>query len=136
MYRTIGYAPFVVVMCSTILFAKNPRDESVLKARYLPATVLHVQEQQAQSNYVGGSPTDAPLEAEVHTYNVSIQLNCGTYVGRYRSPVEYLPEILRSNSSVDVRLEKHLMHVKVRGEKEYTMAIVQHPRGNHGCEQH
>ena len=136
MFRIIGCVPFVVVVCSAVLFAKNPRAASGLKTQYLPATVLQVQEQEIQSNYVGDSPTDAPLQAEVHTYNVSIQLNCGTYVGRYSSPFDYLPDVLRSNRSVGVRLEKHVMHIKVPGEEEYTMGIVEHPRGHQGCEHH
>jgi hypothetical protein len=132
--RLLGF-PLAIVLFSPFSFTGTSRADSNLKMQYVPGTVLHVQEQETQSNYIGGSPTDAPLQADVHLYDVSVRLNCGTYVGQYKSGLDYLPSVLTSNPSVEVRLQKHVMYVKVPGDQEYRMAIVEHPTGVRGCQQ-
>lgn len=103
---------------------------------YYPGTVLSVHQHEAQSNYVGGSATDAPLQPSVYAYDVALRVKCGTYVGRYQTPYNSLPSVLTPNSEVDVRLQKHVMYVDVPGSREYRMSIVDRPRGQpSGCEQ-
>jgi hypothetical protein len=121
--------PFLILLFSAIGFAGSSKKNSTLAAQYAPATVLDIHEEETQSNYVGDNPSDAPLQSEVHIYDVSIRLDSGNYAGRYKSAFGYLPSILSSNRPVEVRLQKHVMYVRVPGDEEYKMAIVKRPRG-------
>lgn len=117
-----------MVLITPSVYAKKKVDFS--KKNYLPGTVLQVQRHEAvaDSNYVGDNPSDAPLRPDVYSYEVSIRVNCGTYVGRYQSAFDYLPSVFTPNRTVEVRLKKHVMRVDVPGEKEFTMRIVEHLR--------
>lgn len=127
--------PFVIVAFSAIAFAGSSKKYSTLAAQYVPATVLDIHEEETQSNYVGDGPSDAPLRSEVHIYDISIRLDSGNYVGHYESAFDYVPSILTSNRPVKVRLQKHVMYVRVPGDEEYKMAIVKRPRGTpRSCE--
>ena len=119
---------FAVALGTPSVYAKTKVDSS--KKNYLPGTVLQIQRHEADisSNYVGDNRSDAPLRSDVYSYEVSIRVNCGTYVGRYQSAFDYLPSIFTPNRTVQVRLQKHVMQVNVPGEKEFTMGIVEHPR--------
>jgi len=105
------------------------------KDQYQTATVVSVDKQVPESTYVGGSPSDAPLQAEDHSYNIGIRLNCNIYVGRYESATDYLPSIFSPNHSVDVRLQKHIMYVSLpESDREVKMGIVGHSRvKEEGC---
>jgi hypothetical protein len=120
-----------VALTTPSVYAKTAKADSTKKNEYLPGTVLEVQkhEENSASNYVGDSPSDAPLRSEVYAYDVSIRINCATYVGRWRSAFDYIPSVFTPNRAVQVRLEKHLMYVDVPGEKEFRMGLVEHPRG-------
>jgi len=131
-YRKLLKYPFVVLAVPLFLPADtNPKVTET--AHYVPAIVLDVEEQAAQSNYVGDSPSDAPLQPEVHVYNVSVHLECGTYIGQLQSAFDYLPAILTSNRRVEVRLQKHSMQIRVPGEEEYRLSIVRRPHGSQKC---
>jgi hypothetical protein len=90
-------------------------------------SVVAVSEQRLQSNYVGDNPSDAPLQPEVHSYDVTVRVNCLTYVGHYNSEFDYLPSVLTTGRKVEVRAQRHLIYISVPGEDEYKMAIVGHP---------
>jgi hypothetical protein len=126
----------VLFICFASANAKDAQRYSRNNNDYYPATVLNVRQHQMQSNYVGGSATDAPLQSSVFAYDVSLHLDCGTYVGRYQTPFNSLPAVLTPNSEVDVRLQKHVMYVDVPGSREYRMSIVGPPHGQaSGCQQ-
>lgn len=113
------------------LYGKASKIDSNKKNEYLPATVLRVQKHEtgSTSNYLGDNPSDAPLRSEVYPYEISLRVNCATYVGRYESAVDYLPAVFTPHRTVRVRLQKHVMYVNVRGDQEFRMGIVSHPRG-------
>ena len=76
-----------------------------------------------ESNYAGGSPSDAPLQAE--DYDIGIRLNCNIYIGRYESATDYLPSVFSPKHSVDVRLQKHVMYVSLpESDREVKMGVV------------
>ena len=105
--------------------AKNSNE----KTGYQQATVVSVDKHVSESNYVGGSPSDAPLQAEDYSYNIGIRVNCDLYVGRYESATNYLPAVFVTNHSVDVRLQKHVMYVSLPdSDREVKMGIVSHGR--------
>jgi len=105
------------------------------KDQYQTATVVSVDKHVAESNYVGGSPGDAPLQAEDYSYDIGIRLNCNIYIGRYESATDYLPSVFSPKHSVDVRLQKHIMYVSLpESDREVKMGIVGHNRvKEEGC---
>jgi hypothetical protein len=73
----------------------------------------------SDSNYAGGSPSDAPLQAEDYSYDIGIRLNCNIYIGRYESATDDLPSAFSPSHAVDVRLQKHDMYVSLPdGDRE------------------
>lgn len=89
----MSHKPFtysiLVATVFTVPFA-NASAKVSGKIRSVSAAVLTVEERETPSNYVGGSPTDAPLQADVHVFEVSLRLGCGTYVGQYKVRVQLL----------------------------------------------
>jgi hypothetical protein len=120
-----------VVLISPSVYAQAAKADSNKKSQYLAGTVLQVQkhEEDSASNYVADNPSDAPLRSDVFAYDISIRVNCATYIGRWDSAFDYIPGLFTPNHTVKVRLEKHLMYVDVPGEKEFRMGLVQRPRG-------
>jgi hypothetical protein len=105
------------------------------KDQYQTATVVSVDKHVPESNYVGGSPSDAPLQAEDYSRDIGIRLNCNIYIGRYESATGYLPSVFSPKHSVDVRLQKHIMYVSLpESDREVKMGIVGHSRvKEEGC---
>ena len=97
------------------------------KDQYQRAMVVRVDKHVAPSNYVGSSPTDAPLQADDYNYDIGIRLDCSIYVGRYESPSAYLPSVFSPWHAVEVRLQKHIMYVSLPdSDREVKMGIVGH----------
>lgn len=119
-----------VALISPSVYAQAPKADSSKKNEYLAGTVLQVQmhEEDRTSNYLG-DVTDAPLHSDVYAYDISVRVNCTTYVGRWNSELDDVPVVFSPNRAVQVRLEKHVMYVDVPGEKEFTMGFVERPRG-------
>jgi hypothetical protein len=93
------------------------------KQNYQSATVVSVEKHESPSNYVGGNPSDAPLQATVHSYDIGIRLNCETYVARYESALDYLPSAFTPNHDIEVNLQKHVIHVSLPGNRDVRMSI-------------
>ena len=92
------------------------------KPAYQPATVVSVTSRETPSTYAG-NPTDAPLQSEVHSYDVGIQLNCTVYVVRYDTGLDYLPSVFSPRQPVQVSLQTHVMYVNLPGARELRLAI-------------
>jgi hypothetical protein len=62
-------------------------------------TIISVQKQQVATPSVrtGADPDRTPLQSDYTMYNVSVQLNCDVYVGRYESELDDLPAALSPN---------------------------------------
>jgi hypothetical protein len=90
-------------------------------------TIVSVQKQDVATPPVraGANPDHTPLQSHYYRYNVSVQLNCDVYVGRYESELDDLPSVLSPNNSVPVRLEKHVMYLDFPGDS-VKMQIVHH----------
>ena len=74
---------------------------------------------------LGASPDRTPLQSHSYLYNVSVQLNCDIYVGRYESESDDLPDALSPNNHVPIRIAKHVMYLDFPGEP-VKMQIVSH----------
>jgi hypothetical protein len=66
-----------------------------------------------------------PLQSHHYLYNVSVQLNCDIYVGRYESELDDLPPTLSPNNHVPLRIAKHVMYLDFPGDP-VKMQIVRH----------
>lgn len=99
------------------------------KDQYQTATVVSVDKHVSQSNYVGSTASDAPLQADDYSYDIGIRLDCNVYIGRYESPTDYLPSVFSPKHTVDVRFQKHIMYVSLPdSDREVKMGIVGHRR--------
>jgi hypothetical protein len=116
-----------VLMLSAMLVYLHADAKKNSRIGYQTATVVSVDKHVSESNYVGGSPSDAPLQAEDYSYDIGIRLNCDVYVGRYESATDYLPSAFATQHAVDVRLQKHIMYVSLPDtDREVKMGIVNH----------
>ena len=103
----IGIAVLVMVSmlnASPALGASNP---------YVQGTVVDVQKHKVYfpDSMMGGSnPADVPLTATYHAFEVSVRVDCKTYVGRYETPFNYLPSVFSVNQPIQLRLTKHVMY--------------------------
>ena len=90
-------------------------------------TILTVSKQDVATPALraGANPDHAPLQAHYFLYNVSVQLNCDIYVGRYESEFDDLPDALSANNHVPIRITKHVMYLDFPGEP-VKMQIVRH----------
>jgi hypothetical protein len=117
------------LMLSALLVYLRADTKRESKDQYQTATVVSVDKHVSESNYVGGSPSDAPLQAEDYSYDIGTRLNCNIYIGRYESATDYLPSPFSPTHSVDVRLQKHIMYVNLpHSDREVKMGIVGHSR--------
>ncbi len=94
------------------------------KQEFQAATVVSVDTHDAPSNYVGDNPTDAPLQAEVHSYDIGIRQECTVYTVRYESALDYLPSVFTPNHAVDISLGKHVIEVALPGDRDVKLGIV------------
>lgn len=92
------------------------------KQVYQLATVVSVANHETPSNY-SGDPSDAPLQSEVYSYDIGIQLNCTVYVVRYETGLDYLPSVFAPHQTVEVTLQKNTMSVSLPGAREVRLGI-------------
>jgi hypothetical protein len=82
-------------------------------------------------------PSDAPLQASIFVYEVSVRVDDSIVVARYESEIgNLLP-----GNSVKIRLEDHRMYFKEPSSEDFEFTIVSHRRfrGKHtqnGSTQH
>jgi hypothetical protein len=98
------------------------------KSQYQSATVVSVDTHETPSTYIG-TPTDAPLQAEVNSYDIGIQLNCTVYTVRYDTALDSLPSLFTPNHEIEVSLQKHSMSIAFPGERIVKLGIAGRGRG-------
>jgi hypothetical protein len=92
---------------------------------YQNATVLRVNKYEEPPIVGSDNPTDAPAaDPETFSYDISIRVHCGSYVGRYQSWYDYMPVELSPNHKIRVRLTRSVMYVPIPNQKELEMPIV------------
>lgn len=94
---------------------------------FVQGTVVVVQKYKVFSpDYsVGGSnPSDAPLTSRFYAYEVSVRVDCKTYVGRYETPFNYLPSEFTPIQPIKLRLTKHVMYFDLQNDPDMRMGIV------------
>ena len=76
------------------------------------STNSSVESHETPSNYAGSNPSDAPLQAEVYSYDIGIRLGYTIYRTRYDTAFDYLPSVFTPNHSIEV-----IPHKSVIAEK-------------------
>jgi hypothetical protein len=123
------------LILSALLVYLHADTKRAPKDQYQMATVVSVDKHVPESNYLGGNPTDAPLQADDYSYDIGIRLDCNIYIGRYESAIDYLPSVFSPKHTIDVRLQKHVMYVSLPdSDREVRMGIVRYSRvKEEGC---
>lgn len=94
---------------------------------YVQGTVVAVQKQKVYSpDYPmgGNNPTDAPLTSRYYAFEVSVRIDCRTYVGRYETPFNYLPSVFTPDQLIQLRLTKHVMYFDLPYYPDLRMGII------------
>ncbi len=112
----------LLALVSGVLLASM---HATTKAGYQTATVISVQSRETPPNlnYTGSNPSDAPLQAQVYSYDVGIRLGCTVYRTRYDSAFDYLPSVFAPNHSIEVNLGKRVIEVSLPGDRTVRMGI-------------
>jgi hypothetical protein len=94
---------------------------------YLQGTVVAVQKYKVYSpEYTmgGSNPSDAPLTSRYYAFEVSIRVDCKTYVGRYDTPFNFLPSVFTPDKPIQVHMTKHVMYFDLPNDPDMRMGIV------------
>lgn len=110
-----------VVSAITVPFATGQSEPSQ------EGMIVSVQKQEVATPPVrtGADPVRTPLQTHYYLYNVSVQLNCDVYLGRYETEFNNSPAALSPHNRVPVRLMKHSMYLDFPGDT-VKMRIVHH----------
>jgi len=120
-----------ILAVSSALAAASANGQS---KQFQDGTIVNVQKQDVATPTVrsGADPVHQPLQSHYYLYNVSVQLNCDVYVGRYQSELDDLPSALSPHNSVQVQVKKHLMYLNFPGDT-VKMQIVHHQVSHEGA---
>jgi len=125
---------FAAVLILGVLPLANATDKQ--GQPYSKGTVIKVERYEAPPMASGSNPSDAPLpDPETYDYDVSVKVNCGTYVGRYETWYNYVPSVLAPNQKVQLRMTHGEMYVDVPNQKEVEMRIVSRHKEHGPCDQ-
>jgi hypothetical protein len=117
-----------LVVTALIFSAMLSWAQTEAKREYQPATVVSVETHETPSNYVGDNPMDAPMQADVHSYDIGVRLNCAVYTVRYESALDYLPSVFAPNHAIDIELQKRVMDIALPGDRNVRLGIVYRSR--------
>jgi hypothetical protein len=123
MKRNLCICIVVFVVVVPALYAAEPGHSSP----YVQGVVVRVQQHKVYSpdSMIGGSnPSDAPLTSRYYAYEVSVRVDCKTYVGRFETPFNYIPSEFISNQPIQVRMTKHVMYFDLPNDPDMRMGIV------------
>jgi len=114
-------AVFVALVMA--LYAAEP----VRSGSHVQGTVVRVEKHKVyspDSTSGGSNPSDAPLTSRFYAYEVSVRVDCETYVGRYETPFNYLPSAFTPDQSIQVRVTKRVMYFDLPNDPDVRMGIV------------
>jgi len=117
----IGIAVLVIVPILSASPARGPSNP------YVQGTVVEVQRQKLYSpDYAiaGSNPSDTPLTSRYYAYEVSVRVDCKTYVGRYETPFNYLPAEFTPTRPIQVHVTKHVLYFDLPTDADMRIPIV------------
>jgi hypothetical protein len=100
-----------------------PTSASTSARQFQPAVVISVEGHDPDASF-HVKKTDAPAPATESDATVSFRLNCTVYVGRYKSAIDYLPNVFEAGHAVELSLGKPFLYVKVPGNGDVKLRVV------------
>jgi hypothetical protein len=119
---SVGIATLAVVIPTA--YARQAQKNPDL---YVQGTVVAVQKYKVYSpEYTmgGSNPSDAPLTSRYYAFEVSIRVDCKTYVGRDDTPFNFLPSVFTPDRPIQVHMTKHVMYFDLPNDPDMSMGIV------------
>jgi hypothetical protein len=125
----------LALVSGVLLIYVHAKTSGAAEQGYQTATVVSVEKHETSSNYIGGNPSDSPLQSRNYAYEVGLRMECNVYVGLYQPATNYLPSDFAPNKTVDVRLRKHVLYVSLPySDWDIKMGILSHRRiKNESC---
>ena len=111
------------IICCLFIFGGTTVLSSTPTRQFQTAVVVSAEKYQPEVAH-HGKFTDAPAPSSEYDATISIRLKCLVYVGRYKSPIDYLPGVFVPDQSVEVSPGKHFLYVRVPGTGEVKLRIV------------
>ena len=112
------------LMLLVLLFgALSTAMHAATKADYQPATIVSVESRTIPSPYAGDNPSDAPLQAQVYSYEIGFQRGDTIYRTSYVSSLDDLPSVFANNQTVNVDVKGKSLYVEFPGSRPLQMAI-------------
>lgn len=118
---------YIAIVTGVIVPLLNASPSQRNSNLFVQGTVLNVQQHKVFSPAytIGGSnPSDATLTSRYYAYEVSVRVDCKTYVGRYETPFRYLPSEFTPSQPIEVRLTKHVMYFDLPNDPDMRMGIL------------
>jgi hypothetical protein len=91
------------------------------------ATVVSVATHETPTNYVGDSPTDAPLQVQSYSYDITLRTGCASYITEYDTPIDYLPSAFVAGGTLDIVAKRHTILANLPTGEE-ALLIIHHRR--------
>ena len=118
---------YMVIAMLIIVPISNASPTRSNSSPFVQGVVVFVQQHKVYSpdSTTGGSnPSDAPLTSRFYAYEVSVRIDCKTYVGRYETPFNYLSSAFTPDRPIQVRLTRHVMYFDLPNNPDMRMSIV------------
>ncbi len=111
----------VLALCVLVSSALLATVHATNNPDYQNATVVSVESNSATP--VEAATSDAPLRADLYTYNIGIRLGHVVYQAAYNSAFADVSPVFADNQSVQVDLHNNIMYVTLPGNRTIPMAI-------------
>ncbi len=108
-------------MCVLVSSALLTTVHATNNLNYQNATVVSVESNPPAP--VEAATSDAPLRADLYSYNIGIRLGNVVYQGTYNSGFADVSPVFATNQSVQVDLQHNIMYVTLPGNRTIPMAI-------------
>ncbi|PYX57096.1 MAG: hypothetical protein DMG76_12615 [Acidobacteria bacterium] len=92
-----------------------------------PAIVVSVENHDPQSNSNYAGPLDLPLQPQIYSYDIGIQVGSTLYRTSYASAFDYLPAVFATNHPIQVDLGDHVMYMTLPDDRAVRMPIASWP---------
>jgi len=92
-----------------------------------PAIVVSVENHDPQSNSNYAGPLDLPLQPQIYSYDIGIQVGSTLYRTSYASAFDYLPAVFATNHPIQVDLGDPVMYVTLPDDRAVRMPIASWP---------
>jgi hypothetical protein len=116
------------ILLSLVLVIATAASAAPRRNAYESGKIVSVRKLAPEATFFLGSPSDAPLQASIFVYEVSVRVDDSIFVARYESEIDYLPASLMSGASANIRIEDHRVYFKEPSLEGFEFTVVSHER--------